>query len=140
MLAGISIRTDHLYRADAERRRIIEDDRLHCHSSVIGELALGSLRDRGSAIACLSAQRIPVVVTHGEVMTIIDRHGSLLNEKALGPRSAGLVRTLPVGSPACSNEWSRQRWFARQVLPMVVVDCGRSPGKRPRVNVGPHRG
>ena len=41
-------------------------------------------------------------------------------------------RTLLVGFLACSNEWSRQGWFAGQVLPMVVVECGRSPGN-PRV-------
>nr|WP_304655827.1 type II toxin-antitoxin system VapC family toxin [Neorhizobium galegae] len=56
-------------------RGIIEEDRLLCHPSVIGELALGSLRDRGSVIAFLAAQREALVATHDEVMTMIDRHG-----------------------------------------------------------------
>nr|WP_234892129.1 type II toxin-antitoxin system VapC family toxin [Sinorhizobium meliloti] len=55
-------------------RRIIEDDRLLCHPAVIGELALGSLRERSSVIAFLMAQREALVATHQEVMMMIDRH------------------------------------------------------------------
>lgn len=42
---------------------------------MIGELALGSLRNRGSVMVFLAAQRAAVVATHDEVMTMIDRHG-----------------------------------------------------------------
>nr|WP_234886599.1 type II toxin-antitoxin system VapC family toxin [Sinorhizobium saheli] len=55
-------------------RKIIEEDRLLCHPAVIGELALGSLRDRTSVIAFLTAQREALVATHDEVMMMIDRH------------------------------------------------------------------
>jgi predicted nucleic acid-binding protein len=75
ILADTSIWIDHFRHVDAELRRIIEDDRLLCHPSVIGELALGSLRDRCSVMAFLAAQREAVVATHDEVMTMIDRHG-----------------------------------------------------------------
>ena len=74
ILADTSIWIDHFRHADAELRRIIEHDRLLCHPSVIGELALGSLRNRGSVMAFLAAQRGAVVATHDEVMTMIDRH------------------------------------------------------------------
>jgi predicted nucleic acid-binding protein len=74
ILADTSIWIDHFRRVDAELRRIIEDDRLLCHPCVIGELALGSLRDRRSVMAFLAAQREAVVATHDEVMTMIDRH------------------------------------------------------------------
>nr|WP_246780216.1 type II toxin-antitoxin system VapC family toxin [Rhizobium ruizarguesonis] len=51
---------------NAELRWVIEGDRLLCHPSVIGELALGSLRDRRSVLLSLrlSAKR-----------SSIDRHG-----------------------------------------------------------------
>lgn len=75
ILADTSIWIDHFRHVDAELRRIIEDDRLLCHPSVIGELALGSLRDRRSVMAFLAAQREAVVATHDEVMTMINRHG-----------------------------------------------------------------
>nr|WP_204326882.1 type II toxin-antitoxin system VapC family toxin [Rhizobium lusitanum] len=74
-MADTSIWIDHFRRGDAELRRIIEDDRLLCHPAIIGELALGSLKDRNSVISFLSGQRTVVVATHEEVMTMIDRHG-----------------------------------------------------------------
>lgn len=74
ILADTSIWIDHFRYADSELRAIIEDDRLLCHPAVIGELALGSLRNRGSVIAFLAAQREVSVATHDEVMTMIDRH------------------------------------------------------------------
>lgn len=74
ILVDTSIWIDHFRQGDAELRRIIENDRLLCHPAIIGELALGSLRDRGSVISFLAAQRGAVVATHDEVMTVIDRH------------------------------------------------------------------
>jgi predicted nucleic acid-binding protein len=75
ILADTSIWIDHFRHVDAELRRIIEDDQLLCHPSVIGELALGSIRDRGNVMVFLAAQRGAVVATHDEVMMMIDQHG-----------------------------------------------------------------
>ncbi|NEK17220.1 type II toxin-antitoxin system VapC family toxin [Rhizobium leguminosarum] len=75
ILADTSIWIDHFRHMNAELRCVIEDDRLLCHPSVIGELALGSLRDRRSVLAFLTAQRKAIVATHDELMTMIDRHG-----------------------------------------------------------------
>ncbi|MGO7033707.1 type II toxin-antitoxin system VapC family toxin [Rhizobium ruizarguesonis] len=75
ILADTSIWIDHFRHVNAELRWVIEGDRLLCHPSVIGELALGSLRDRRSVLAFLTAQRKATVATHDEVMTMIDRHG-----------------------------------------------------------------
>lgn len=74
ILVDTSIWIDHFRHGDAELRKIIEDDRLLCHPVIIGELALGSLRDRDAVMAFLSAQRQAFVATHDEVMTMIDRH------------------------------------------------------------------
>jgi predicted nucleic acid-binding protein len=75
ILADTSIWIDHFRHSDAELRRIIEEDVLLCHPFVIGELALGSLRDRATVLAFLAAQRQAAVATHDEIMTMIDRHG-----------------------------------------------------------------
>lgn len=75
ILVDTSIWIDHFRHGDVELRKVIEDDRLLCHPSVIGELALGSLRDRSGVMAFLAAQRGAVVATHDEVMTMIDRYG-----------------------------------------------------------------
>ena len=59
ILADTSIWIDHFRHSDAELRRIIEEDMLLCHPFVIGELALGSLRDRATVLAFLAAQQRP---------------------------------------------------------------------------------
>jgi predicted nucleic acid-binding protein len=105
ILADTSIWIDHFRRADAELRRIIEDDRLLCHPAVISELALGSLRDRGSVIAFLAAQRVTVVATHDEVMTMIDRHS--LFSIGIGYTDAHLLASVLLDQRA--TLWTRDK-------------------------------
>ena len=105
ILADTSIWIDHFRSADAELRRIIEDDRLLCHPSVIGELALGSLRDRGNVIAFLAAQRAAVVATHDEVMIMIDRHGVF--SMGIGYTDAHLLASVLLDQRA--SLWTRDK-------------------------------
>jgi predicted nucleic acid-binding protein len=105
ILADTSIWIDHFRHGDAELRRIIEDDRLLCHPSVIGELALGSLRDRGSVIAFLAAQRGAVVATHDEVMTMIDRHS--IFSMGIGYTDAHLLASVLLDQRAAL--WTRDK-------------------------------
>lgn len=74
ILVDTSIWIDHFRYGDAELGKIITDDLLLCHPFVVGELALGSLRERDAVIAFLAAQREATIATHTEVMTVIDRH------------------------------------------------------------------
>jgi predicted nucleic acid-binding protein len=46
ILVDSSIWIDHFRHGDLDLTKIIGDDRLLCHPFVIGELALGSLRER----------------------------------------------------------------------------------------------
>ena len=105
ILADTSIWIDHFRHGDAELRRIIEDDRLLCHPSVIGELALGSLRDRGSVMAFLAAQRGAVVATHDEVMTMIDRHS--IFSMGIGYTDAHLLASVLLDQRAAL--WTRDK-------------------------------
>lgn len=105
ILADTSIWTDHFRHGDAELRRIIEDDRLVCHPSVIGELALGSLRDRGSVMALLAAQRGAVVATHDEVMAMIDRHS--IFSMGIGYTDAHLLASVRLDQRAAL--WTRDK-------------------------------
>src|SRR4051812_29454883 len=57
ILVDTSIWIDHFRYGDAELSKVIKDDRLLCHPAIIGEIALGSLRDRDAVIAFLAAQR-----------------------------------------------------------------------------------
>ena len=74
ILADTSIWIDHFRRGDNDLVKIIGNDLLLCHPAVIGELALGSLRDRTAVLTFLCAQRESIVATHDEVMTFIERH------------------------------------------------------------------
>jgi len=74
ILADTSIWIDHFRRGDNDLVKIIGNDLLLCHPAVIGELALGSLRDRTALLTFLRAQRETIVATHDEVMTLIERH------------------------------------------------------------------
>lgn len=74
ILADTSIWIDHFRSGDNELIKIISDDLLLCHPAIIGELALGSLRDRTNVLAFLKVQREAVVATHDEVMTMIEKH------------------------------------------------------------------
>lgn len=74
ILVDTSIWIDHFRYGDAELGKIITDDLLLCHPFVVGELALGNLRERDAVIAFLAAQREATIATYTEVMTVIDRH------------------------------------------------------------------
>ncbi|QRM57211.1 type II toxin-antitoxin system VapC family toxin [Sinorhizobium sp. BG8] len=112
ILADTSIWIDHFRRGDAELRRIIEDDRLLCHPAVIGELALGSLRDRGSVIAFLAAQREAFVATHDEVMMMIDRHA--IFSMGIGYTDAHLLASILLDQRAALWTRDKRLWAAAE--------------------------
>ncbi|MBB3565825.1 hypothetical protein FHX06_007198 [Rhizobium sp. BK512] len=105
ILADTSIWIDHFRHADAELRKIIEDDRLLCHSAVIGELALGSFRERTGVIAFLAAQREAFVATHEEVMMMIDRHA--IFSMGIGYTDAHLLASVLLDKRAAL--WTRDK-------------------------------
>ncbi|MCP4565402.1 MAG: type II toxin-antitoxin system VapC family toxin [Bosea sp.] len=92
ILADTSIWIDHFRHTDAELRRVLEEDTLLCHPSVIGELALGSLRDRASVLAFLAAQRQATIATHNEIMVMIEQHG--LFSMGIGYTDANLLASV----------------------------------------------
>lgn len=74
ILADTSIWIDHFRGGDDELIKITGDDLLVCHPMIIGELALGSLRDMTSVLDFFNAQREAQVATHDEVMAMIEKH------------------------------------------------------------------
>lgn len=72
---------------------------------MIGELALGSLRDRESVLAFLSAQRSAVVASHDEVITMIRRHG--LFSMGSGYTDAHLLASVLLQKPVAL--WTRDK-------------------------------
>jgi predicted nucleic acid-binding protein len=72
ILADTSIWIDHLNRGDRALQRLLRADEVLMHPFVLGEVALGSLRNRAEALVIL--QDIPRVVCADdrEVLRLID--------------------------------------------------------------------
>lgn len=105
ILADTSIWIDHFRHVDTELQHIIEDDRLLCHPAIIGELALGSLRDRANVMAFLTVQRSAVVATHEEVLAMIDHHG--IFSMGIGYTDAHLLASVLLDQRA--SLWTRDK-------------------------------
>ncbi|MBP2548740.1 putative nucleic acid-binding protein [Neorhizobium galegae] len=108
ILVDTSIWIDHFRSPDDELRRIIEEDELLCHPFVIGELALGSLRNRDTVLELLAQQRQAVVATHQEVMVMINRHS--IFSMGIGYTDAHLLASTLLDRR--SSLWTRDRRLA----------------------------
>jgi hypothetical protein len=73
ILVDTSIWIDHFHAAEPPLVMFLRDDLVGCHRAVIDELALGSIKQRDRVLALLeNLQQFPVL-THEEVMTLVDR-------------------------------------------------------------------
>lgn len=108
ILVDTSIWIDHFRHGDDELRKIIQEDRLLCHPAIIGELGLGSLRNRNDVITFLAAQREVLVATHDEVMVMIDRHS--LFSMGIGYTDANLLASTLIDPRAIL--WTRDKRLA----------------------------
>ena len=108
ILVDTSIWIDHFRYDDAELRKIINDDQLLCHRFVVGELALGSVRERAAVLAFLAAQREAMIATHAEVMTVIDRHS--IFSMGIGYTDAHLLTSTLLDRR--SSLWTRDKRLA----------------------------
>ncbi|WP_454918789.1 type II toxin-antitoxin system VapC family toxin [Xanthobacter sediminis] len=98
ILADTSVWIDHFRHSSAALRAVIENDALLCHPAIIGELALGSLRDRQTVLSFLNTQRKVTVATHDEVMGMVD-HCELFS-MGIGYTDAHLLASTLIDSRA----------------------------------------
>ncbi len=75
------------------------------HPAIIGELALGSLRDRKNVLALLGAQRQAKLATHADVMVMIDRFA--IFNMGIGYTDAHLMASILLDGTAVL--WTRDR-------------------------------
>jgi predicted nucleic acid-binding protein len=73
ILADTSIWVDHLNASEALVEQLTDSGDLVIHPFVIGELAMGSLRNRGAIIATLNKLNMLLPVRHSEVMKLIEQ-------------------------------------------------------------------
>lgn len=72
ILADTSIWIDHLRASDAELADLLTAGLVLAHPFIIGELALGSLKDRKIVIAAMQGLPQAPVASHVEVMALIE--------------------------------------------------------------------
>ena len=75
VLVDTSVWVDHLRHGEAALAALLEAGRVLGHPFVLGELALGGLRDPGTVLGALAALPQAVVATDTEVLGFIARHG-----------------------------------------------------------------
>lgn len=74
ILVDTSIWIDHLHRAEPKLITLLEDIGLCTHPMVIGELALGSIRDRDAVLQLLADMPGTPLATHDEVLELVNAH------------------------------------------------------------------
>ncbi len=74
ILADSSVWIDHLGRGDPILQVLLDDDRVTMHPYVLGEIALGSMRDRRRVLFRLRRMRQAPVARADTMMPFIDRH------------------------------------------------------------------
>jgi len=72
ILVDTSIWIDHLHASEPWLVAFLGEDQVGCHRAVIEELALGSIKQRDRVLALLESLRGFPVLTHEEVMALID--------------------------------------------------------------------
>ncbi|NIM40671.1 MAG: PIN domain-containing protein [Hydrogenophaga sp.] len=74
ILVDTSVWIDHLRSGDQRLVGLLERGEVLSHPSVVGEVGLGSLRQRGAIIESLQALPMAVVAADDEVMLLIEQH------------------------------------------------------------------
>jgi predicted nucleic acid-binding protein len=105
ILADSSIWIDHLHKRDEMLADFLERERILLHPFVIGEVALGHIRNRALVVHNLQQQPRAVVASDNEVLNLID-HEKLAGT-GIGYVDAHLVASVRL--TAGSSLWTRDR-------------------------------
>lgn len=105
ILVDSSIWVDHLREANLPLVHELEEGNVLCHPYVIGELAMGSLKDRAQILRNLSRLPVAVVARDGEVLRMIE--ADQLFSLGLGYIDAHLLTATRLTAGA--KLWTRDR-------------------------------
>lgn len=109
VLVDTSVWIDHLHRADQRLVRLLLDNVVVCHPLVIGELALGRIRDRATVLGLLHGLPQSVTATHAETLALIE-HAELAGA-GLSIVDVHLLASIRL-TPG-TQLWTRDRRLAR---------------------------
>lgn len=89
ILADTGVWIDHLRRSDPALVRLLEDDGLLMHPWVLGELALGSIRDRKAFVGYLDCLPRLSPAPDADILALVE--SARLNARGIGWVDAGLL-------------------------------------------------
>lgn len=108
ILVDTSVWIDHLHRGERQLQELLEAGLVVAHPMVIGELALGSIRDRTTVLGLLADLPASPVATDAEVLALIEARG-------LMGTGLSLVDTHLLASALVAGDvriWTRDRRLA----------------------------
>lgn len=74
ILVDTSVWVDHLRRSSPALTELLNTGRVLAHVCVIGELALGQMKQRDAVLSALQHLPQATIATHAEVLTYINQH------------------------------------------------------------------
>lgn len=122
ILVDTSIWIDHLRRSDGRLIELLERGEVLSHPSVVGEVALGSLRQRGVIIESLQSLPRATVASDDEVMLLIDQHR--LHGRGIGWIDAHLLASARLTPEA--RLWTRDKRLSALA---TTLDLAASPSR-----------
>ncbi len=118
ILVDTSIWIDHFRTAEPQLAELLGKNEVLAHPCVIGEIALGSVKQRAQVLRDLANLPAATVATHVEIMIFIERHK--LANSGIGYIDASLLAATALTSGAAL--WSRDK-----SLRAAAVRCGVTP-------------
>lgn len=117
ILVDTSLWIDHIRRSDDQLDALLADESVGIHPFVVGEIALGVIRNRADILDKLDRLPRMVVAFHADVMSLIERY--LLAGSGIGYVDAHLLasaRITPRG-----RLWTRDRRLAAAAASLDVA-------------------
>lgn len=105
ILVDTSVWIDHLRAGEGRLRGLLEDGSVLSHPWIIGEVALGTLRDRTGVLSLLGALPRAMVASEEEVRWLIEREA--LHGTGLGYVDAQILASALLTSNA--RVWTRDK-------------------------------
>lgn len=109
ILADTSVWIDHFRQANSLLSDLLVQDQVLVHPFVVGELAMGNLRNRELVLSRLSLLRPIPIVAHQDVMRLVDNYR--LYGSGLGYVDAHLLAAVLATGMAELRLWTLDRRF-----------------------------
>ena len=105
ILADTSVWVEHLRRGEAALERLLDAGEILCHPLIVGEIAMGSVKNRSAVLGALQKLPEPELASDGEVLKLVGEHP--LFGVGIGYIDAHLITSVRL-TPDCLL-WTRDR-------------------------------